>query len=130
MEFPIALGRLSDSRHKHYSISLLKPSGFDATRRIEFTANSYPADNDCQMTLRPPGFRKTELRLAGRPSDHECARARDAVSLTPDLPASPPLPGRRIAADGSRPVRPPRCNKRRIPPGNPSSGCISANLLA
>src|SRR6266481_1299600 len=130
MKFPIALGRVSGSRRKHYSITLLKPSGFDATKFIEFTANSYPADNDCQMKLRPQGLRKTELRLAWRPPNHECARARDSVSLTCDLPASPPLPGRRIAGDGSRPVRPPRCNKHRVSPGNPSSGCSSANLPA
>src|SRR5439155_18016986 len=111
MKFPIALGRVSGSRRKHFSIVFWKRSERIATRRIEFTANSYPADNDCQMKLRPPGLRKTELRLAGRPPDHECAWARDPVSLKCDLPASPPLPGRRIAADGSRPVRPLRCNK-------------------
>src|SRR2546430_17705409 len=88
-----------------------------ATRLIEFTANSYPADNDCQMKPQRPGLRKTELRLAGRPSDHQCARVRRAASLTPDLPASPPLPGRRIAGDGSRLVRPGPCNKRRTSPG-------------
>ena len=37
MKFPIALGRLSGSRRKHYSMRLLKPSGFDATRDIEFS---------------------------------------------------------------------------------------------
>src|SRR5262249_19180077 len=100
------------------------------TRRIKFTANSYPADNDCQMRLRQPGVRKTELRLAGWPSDREWARARRAASLTPDLPASPPLPRPRIAGDGSRPGRPVRCNKRRIPPGSPSFGYSSANLPA
>src|SRR6185503_11583538 len=112
------------------SIAFWKRSEQIATRRIEFTANSYPADNDCQMKLRPLGLRTMELRPAGRPSDHEFAQGRDALSLTPDLPASPPLLGRRIAGDGSRPVRPPQCNKRRIPPGNPSSGCSSANLPA
>src|SRR3954451_17979090 len=100
-----------------------KLSEGEMQKLIEFTGNSYPADNDCQMTLRPPELHKTELRLGGRPSDHECARARRAAFLTPDSPASPPLPGRRIAWDGSRPVRPVRCNKRRIPPGNLSSGC-------
>jgi hypothetical protein len=115
-------GELSMTLEDNFMINrFLEAIGAIATRRIEFTANSYPADNDCQMKLRPPGLHKTEFRLARRPSDHECARARRAASLTRDLPACPPLPGRSIAGDGLRPMRSLRCNKRRIPPGNPSS---------
>src|ERR671919_2139989 len=80
-----------------------------------------------RMRLRPRELRKPEVRLTARLSDPGCAAARRAASLTREWSACLPPPGRRIAADGSRPMKLLQCNKRHIPPGNFSSGCSLAN---